>query len=226
MSSTVSEQLFVTLCNSLALNIEKIPETLTKTPDYKVTAKGCVFHAEVKDLRPNDEERRLLDEFRDKKSVSVSSQLGHRAWGMIDQARYQLKAVREQRLPGIIVLYDNIKLDDGTNLGPHGPLSPDHITAAMFGKWIVDLKIENGTGNVIARNDRCGPNESFNYRMKSYVSAVAVICDYFVPLTMTLYHNPYAEHPLPISVFNGANCRNFKVTIEEAKRPQSWVGCV
>jgi len=67
VSSTISKQLFVTLCNYLVLNSEKIPETLTKTPDYKVTAKGCVFHAEVKDLRPNDEERRLLEEFRDRK---------------------------------------------------------------------------------------------------------------------------------------------------------------
>ena len=225
MSSTISEQLFVTLCDSLGLISEKIPEKHTKTPDYKVTAEDCVFHAEVKHLKPNDEERRLLEEFRDTRSVSVSSELGHRAWGMIDEARYQLRAVREQRLPGIIVLYDNIKLDDGTNLGPQGPLSPDHITAAMFGKWVVDLKIENGTGNVVARNDRCGPNESFNHLMKSYVSAVAVVCDYFGPLTIRLYHNPYAEHPLPTTVFKGSNCYNFKVPIEDAKRPQSWGRC-
>ena len=225
MPSTKSEQLFVNLCDSLALVAEKIPEGPTKTPDFKVMADGCVFHAEVKDLRPNDEERRLLEEFRDKKCVSVSSALGRRAWGMIDEARYQLKAVHQQSLPGVIVLYDNIKLEDGTSLGPQGPLSPDHITAAMFGKWVVDLKIENGTGKVVARNDRCGPNESFNNVMKNYVSAVAVICDYFGPLKVTLYHNPFAEHPLPVGIFKGANCYNLRVPVEDAKRPQSWMHC-
>lgn len=225
MSSTKSETLFISLCNSLSLTVEIIPEAQTKTPDFKVTTAGGAFLAEVKDLRPNKEEKRLLQEFRDKRTLSGSSELGRRARGMIEDAKYQLREFEGHCLPGIIVLYDNIKLDDGTNLGLQGPLSQDHITAAMFGQWVVDLKIENGTGNIIGRNDRCGPKESFTRDTKNYVSAVAVICDYFGPLTITLYHNPYANYPLPVSIFKGPNCYNLKVPIEDAKRPQSWVRC-
>ncbi len=225
MSSNKSEALFVSLCDLLSLAVEKIPETRTKTPDFKVTTAGSVFLAEVKDLRPNEEETLLLREFRDKRMVSVSSELGRRARGMIEDAKYQLREFRGQCLPGIIVLYDNIKLDDGTSLGPQGALSLDHITAAMFGQWVVDLKIENSTGKILGRNDRCGPKESFTRDTKKYVSAVAVICDYFGPITITLYHNPYADYPLPLSTFNGANCHNLCVPIENTKRPQSWIRC-
>ena len=225
MSSTKSEALFISLCNSLSLTVEKIPESQTKTPDFRVTTTGGVFLAEVKDLRPNEEEKRLLREFREKRPVCVVSELGRRARGMIENAKRQLREFKGQCLPGVIVLYDNIKLDDGTSLGPRMALSPDHINAAMFGQWVVDLQIEKGTGKIVVRNDRCGPNESFTRYTKNYVSAVAVICDYFGPLTITLYHNPYADYPLPLNAFCGPNCYNFRVSNENAKKPQSWIRC-
>lgn len=227
MQSSKSEKLFPVLCHSLGLMAQKVPERVTKTPDFKVSGPFGVFYAEVKDLTPSPNERRTLEEFRDRGmlATAVKAELGRRASGMINEARYQLREVKDQGLPGVIVLYDNIRLEDGTNLCPLGPLSPDHITAAMFGKWVVDLKISNGTGAILDRNDKCGPNENFTATRKTYVSAVVVLCDYFGPLTATLYHNPFASVPLPLAVFKGSNCYNMKVSIDDAKRPQSWFRC-
>jgi len=225
MSSSDAERLFPELCHSLGLTVQKVPEQVTKTPDFKVTAPSGAFYAEVKDLKPNPDEKRLLEKFRETKSISFSLKLGHRAWGMIDEARYQLRAVSDQGLPAVIVLYDNIRLDDGTRFCEPGPLSAEHITAAMFGKWVVDLKIDKSTGEVLTSNDRCGQNESFTKDIKTYVSAVMVLSDYFESLTATLYHNPFTSVPLPIGVFKGSNCYNMKISIADTKRPQSWVRC-
>jgi len=144
---------------------------------------------------------------------------------MIKLAKYQLREVAKEGLPCVIVLYDNIKLDDGTSLNIQGPLTSEHITAAMFGKWVVDLTIDRKTGKVIGRKDRCGPKESFNKTSKNYISAVAVLSDCFGLLNIIVYHNPFAQNPLPKVVFKGPNCSNFKVSIENAKRPQSWICC-
>jgi hypothetical protein len=225
MQSTISEDLFVNLCDSLGLVTAKIPESHTKTPDFVVTSALGEFYAEIKELRPNEEERRLLEQFRDTRWVTVAAKLGHRASGMIEEAKYQLRAFKHHGLPGLIVLYDNITLNDGTNLGPRGPLSPDHITAAMFGKWVVDFLFNKATGELVDRKHRCGPNENFNEDMKTYVSGVMVLSNYFGPLKAAIYHNPYATSPLPVTIFKGDNCFNMRVPIERAKCPQSWVRC-
>jgi len=225
MQLSKSEALFISICKILGLVIEKVPEGLTKTPDFKVSCPHCSFYVEVKDLRANIKERQLLENFRDTGFVSVSSELGQRASGMIKLAKYQLREVAKKGLPCVIVLYDNIKLDDGTSLNIQGPLTSDHITAAMFGEWVVDLTIDRKTAKVIEREDRCGPNESFNKTSKNYISAVAVLSDYSGLLNIIVYHNPFAQNSLPEVVFKGPNCSNFKVSIENAKRPQSWICC-
>lgn len=222
MSSNVSEKLFIELCNSMGFGVQKVPETTTKTPDFRVRSPGGEFFVEVKELVPNKEERENLIAIRDQRhATTMSLQVGKRAAREIDAASSQLKALAAEGLPGVVVLFDNIRLDDGTRFGPGRHLEGFHIHAAMFGKWVVDLEI--GKGAILSRLDRSGPGERVNATRRNYLSAVAVLCDFTPVLSLVVFHNPFASRPLPKTTFSGHQCRNFGITPKDAKTPDSWV---
>ena len=222
MASTKSEQLFDSICESLGLVAEKVPVRNTKTPDFKVSGSGYIFYAEVKALEPSPADKARLIALRDcRVAETMVLKLGKRAARDIDAAAQQLKAVIGEGLPGVIVLFDNIRLEDGTRFCPGGPLESFHIHAAMFGEWVVDLGIYDG--QIVRRTDRSGPGETVNVSRRAYVSAVAVLHDSSPDLSLVVYHNPYASRPLPVTVFTGPRCYNFGVSVENAKTPGSWV---
>ena len=221
VSSTKSEALFTSFCRSLGYTLYPIPVQETQTPDFMVRAPAGDFFAEVKQLDPNPQDLVLLAQAKRGEAVFVSLNLGGRARGLIEKAADQLRSVKQEGLPGLIILYDNIRLDGGINLGP-GPLTSDHISAALFGDWVVDVKIDNCSGRIIESIDRHGPHETVTLDRKTYVSAVIVLCDDCGPLTAQVYHNPFAAVALPEQFFEGHSCHHFKVPREEAKRPQSW----
>lgn len=222
MPSTLSEKLFVSVCKSLDFKVEKVPVTMTKTPDFRVRSPGCEFFVEVKELVPNPEERRNLFAVRNQRiAEAMSSPIGKRAAREIDIASKQLKAVYDEGLPGVLVLFDNIRLDDGTRFAPGHHLEPFHIHAALFGQWVVDLKIADG--RVLSRSDRSGPGERVNSTRRNYLSAVAVLYDHTEEPSLVLYHNPYASRLLPVTTFSGSRFSNYGVSIKDAKTPESWV---
>lgn len=222
MASTLSETLFISLCKSLNFKTEKVPETTYKTPDFRVRSPQCEFFVEVKELEPNPEERRNLIAVRDSKiAVATSSTTGKRAAREIDIASKQLKAVYDTGLPGVLVLFDNIRLDDGTRFSPGHHLEPFHIHAALFGQWVVDLKITQN--RLLSRLDRSGPGERVNPTRRNYLSAVAVLYDHTAEPSLITYHNPYTNRPLPITTFSGSRFINYGVLPEDAKTPDSWV---
>ena len=139
----------------------------------------------------------------------------------IDKASKQLKAVYNEGLPGVLVLFDNIRLKDGTRFAPGHHLEPFHIHAALFGQWTVGLRIAEG--RLLSRSDYSGSGERVNATRRNYLSAIVVLYDHTEELTLVVYHNPYASRPLPVTTFSGSRFYNYGVPLEDAKTPESWV---
>lgn len=218
---TRSENLFAALCQRLrycCTAIPEKPEAARRTPDYRVSTPFGDLIAEVKELQPNPEDRETIRLQRTEVGPSGSDTIGHRARKAIRDAANQLKVHRDERVPMLVVLYDNVRTEYGRFGYPVYFLESASIDAAMYGDRKVLVRAPDAEGVSAEFN---GGHRTTTAREKRYISAVLVISDHD-DVTTYVYHNIHAERPLPAHIFVGEKCFHCRKSGDGHQTPWQW----
>ena len=218
---TKSEELFVAICERHGYKVSKMPtrsaENL-KTADFSVLTPHGQFVAEIEELTPNKDDLRQIREMKETGSTSGGGKIGERARRAIRHAAAQLRQHRAEKIPLIAVLYDNVRTTDGRVAYPMLHVEQHHIDTAMYGARVVHVPLQQGAS---PRFDRNGGGRTTTHDEKTYVSAVGVISDWDGE-TLFVYHNCYAEIPLPRSTFIDEKCHHYRKGAAPHSEPWTW----
>jgi hypothetical protein len=198
---TRSERLFREICSRHGYEIAAFAQKADlhqKTADFAVRAKDTRFIAEVKELTPNRDDLRQIREMKETGTTSGGGNISARARKAIKEASVQLRFHKNERVPLLIVLYDNVRTQDGRVAYPMYHVEPHVIDAAMFGDLVVIVPMKPGSPRP---PDRSGGGRMMTETTKTYVSAVAVISDWD-DKSLFIYHNRFATIPLPREIFS------------------------
>ena len=156
---TESEILFEKLLLSKNISFQKIPESTTPTPDYKVTIGGRESYWEVKELKENPDEEGILKNIKNDCNdiYSINSK---RVSNSIQSAAKQFKKYGVTNSPCVVVLHDS------RDFATMDFLLLQYIKTAMLGTASF---IENTDGTALEINRKDG---LFTKR-KKYISAIA-----------------------------------------------------
>lgn len=199
---------------------------LGKTPDRLVTTSRGDVIAEIKELTPNEEDRRQIEELKRQGSTSGGGRPGSRVFSIIKRAAPQLKHFSYQHLPGVLVLFDNIVIDGMRSRAGCIDLNSSFIDFGMYGLQTVHLTTESPEPR--SRLIRCGDERGGHRQMtedaRNYISAVAVLYEHpetCEPL-LYIYHNYFTHTPLPFDIFRGPYDRHFRKPDHPDNCPQKW----
>ncbi|MEI8141156.1 MAG: hypothetical protein WCI03_14985 [bacterium] len=106
---TTSEQLFEKFCGMNAIQYERIPTTDDETPDYAITLCGTRVIVEIKELTPNEDDKKVIQKSKTAlpgECVCWGGTLGKRVRHKIESAKHQLKRLAAGKFPGVLLLYD------------------------------------------------------------------------------------------------------------------------
>ena len=224
---TESEALFRRFGQSQGWLVERIDEHSvaqgSKVPDFLVRlGDGAGIVVEVKQFDPNPEEREAAQ---GRGSGVLGGKPGQRLRQVITRANKQLKALRRSD-PGMVVLYNRTPCS----------LHDDHyaVFTAMRGMHVVRVPVGSSTepGSLVSFGRyQQGPEAKLNPERNTSVSCIAVLRELFdgvaVPFglggpdpehALTVYHNPFAKHPLDPSSLVSSRVIHYRMK----KNQSSW----
>jgi hypothetical protein len=218
---TDSERIFCEICESQLYQVDVLPTRDAegiRTADFRITAGGKSFIAEIEELRPNNEELQCIRNWNEGRRTGSGHIIGARARNHIREAADQLKAHSSDNLPLVIVLYNSIRRHGGNFFTPMRHLEAHDIDGAMYGDMVVEVALMN---TVATSPDRNGGKRTLTQTEKVYISAVAVISD-LDDRTMLIYHNYFATVPLPQDFFIGPDFDHFEKPESPFTTPWQW----
>jgi len=193
-AETASEKLFEEFCRLTGIPCSRVATAAVRTPDFVIELGGMQVICEVKQIDPNDEDLQELAELRS--GVGAGRYLPNRLRAKLKNVSAQLKNASESGRPTLLVVYDNTPFKGYT----------DHADAvqAMFGRnsvrvlMLTDPSLPPEVSDPFFGGDRgMGPERN------TAVSAIAILDGGpRPPLTMRVYHSPYAAVRLDPAVFN------------------------
>jgi len=131
---------------------------------------------------------------------------GRRVRRAIEDAAPQLKKFRDEHIPTVVFLYDNIVVN-GIRPYPRSPyFNPQQIEWGMYGQHAVDYEVPV-LGSPIYLSDRRGGNRELTNEQRTYVSAVAVLAE--GGESARYYHNYFATVQLSRAVLDDERDRHF-----------------
>src|SRR5262245_31845925 len=132
---TRSEQQFVEYCTERGYSVEIIPPepNIRRTADFRVRAGDACALVEVEELTANEKDRRLYADMKAGRIAATGGVVGSRVRRHIRDAAQQLKSHKQENLPSVLVLYDNICIGGERHSFPYTDLMTFHIDAAMYG---------------------------------------------------------------------------------------------
>ena len=217
---THSERRFLDYCNARGYLAECIPteSSARRTADFRVRALGEQIIVEIEELTANEDDIRQHEDYRTRGFSHGGGIVGSRARLHIRDAADQLKSHQAEEHPSVIVLYDNIRINGDRPVFPYADLQTFHIDAAMYG--FIKATVTLGGGQH-SKPDRAGGGRTATKSEKLYLSAVSVLYD-TSDLFMVTYHNVFARHPLPVSVFSGPLDVHFRKPVDPDSYPGVW----
>ena len=167
---TVGEAAFESFCDRAPdYECRRVKEGLGKTPDYIVTIGDQKIIAEVKEVGRQINSRTV----------------GNAARRMIHKANRQLKALTEERYPGISVLYDPFSLFQAS-----GPMGSTDTRAAMYGCHTLGLSdTKNPAEPPRVVGEWAGKDQTTTPKKNTTTSAVCVLR---LDSQLLVYHNRFA----------------------------------
>jgi hypothetical protein len=216
---TESERLFAAICSRHGYVVSKLqPHARLRTADFSVNANGVRFIAEVKELTPNRDDLRQIREMKETGTTSGGGNISARARKVIKEASIQLRSHKNDGVPLLIVVYDNVRTEDGRVAYPMYYVEPHIIDAAMYGDLVVTVPMKSGT---LKKPDRSGGGRMMTETTKTYVSAVAVISDWD-DKSLLIHHNCFATIPFPIAIFSDDSCHHLEKRGAPFAEPWKW----
>jgi hypothetical protein len=193
-TETASERLFEEFCRTNGIPCFRVAKAAGRTPDFVIELGGKQITCEVKQIDPNEEDRRELDEAR--KRDGAFRYLPNRLRAKLKKVSPQLSSASEAGRPTLLVVYDNTAFKDYTG--------HFDVVSAMFGRHSVRVRVPTdpslppqASGWFIGGDRGMGP------RHNTAVSAVAILDGGpKPPLSLRVYHNPFAAVRLHPSVFD------------------------
>lgn len=197
---TISEQQFELFCNNSGLVFKRLTPDGHKTPDYEIILGGQRTIVEIKELTPNAEETQVVRDLVEKRSASWGpTKVGNRIRYKIDDSKRQLERLAGSKCPGILLLYDIRPI-------PVQGISPYEILVAMYGFETVDLHVSEKIGEPVRfGKHRFGKGKKLRHDCHTFVSALGVLrkTNLEGALHLDLYHNVFADSPLPVEQLVG-----------------------
>jgi hypothetical protein len=193
-AKTASEKLFEEFCGLNGIPCSRVAPAAVRTPDFVIELGGTQATCEVKQIDPNDEDLQELAELR--KGVGTGRYLPNRLRAKLKNVSTQLKNASESGRPTLLVVYDNTPFKSYT----------DHadVVQAMFGRNSVSVLMPTDPSLPPKVSDPFfGGDRGMGPERNTALSAIAILDGGpRPPLTMRVYHNPYAAVRLDPAVFN------------------------
>jgi hypothetical protein len=212
---TRSESLFEDLCAAQGLGCTKIEEVANKTPDYSVRIGDLEFVAEVKEVNPNNEQKKLLAEFEKKGAIVVNSTPGKKVRSKIKSSAAQISKLAKGKMPGMLVLYNNLPFVLGD------PFEPYNVRVGMFGFDTIVLTKPRDFSAPRVLDRKFGPKRKVTKEHNTSISALAVI-NKKVPNQLDVYHNPHAAIPFKRGLFQELGNKEYELEEKRPMRFQEW----
>jgi len=184
---TISEELFEKLCSTGGLGCARIPETTEKTADYRVSLGSLTLITEVKQLNPNDEDKKLAEVWGTPQSPGALAP-SDRVQGLLEEAYPQVKRSSEGKWPTMIVVYNNS--------GDWNWIDTFTVAKAMFGSYGIVLGLQPNRTIAVAGQGYLGQRKvtKDTFRALSVVGVLKRVRADAVGLDC--YHNPFAHVPV------------------------------
>jgi hypothetical protein len=183
---------------------------------------------ELKELRANPSDKNVAKIIQEGRSEVFGDEPGRRIRSHIEEAEKQLRRYENQRVPCLVVLYDNIVVDGFRPHPPGGfkvdisnPLYPYHIDVGMYGLQSVQLRLQRD-GPAECVGDVRGLERTLRLGHRDNISAVATLRDYDqnCGLFLIVYHNFFAKNPLSKALFADSKDQQ----LEKPGDPQTCLG--
>jgi hypothetical protein len=213
---TVSEKLFEKFCEQNAIPFKRICEGESRSPDYEIELGNQPIICEVKQIDPNREDCEQIEE-REQGQMSAGW-VPNRIRTKLKDVSRQLKHRTRGKLPGIVVIYNNIPIPK------YG--SSEQVLEAMFGQQTVLLESSRNSGaSSRVRGVIFGGRRGVTPNHNTTVSAVAVLERRGDDLlAVRLYHNPHKVSDISLSpkLFAGLPIRQFAFKSEDFRTFSGW----
>lgn len=194
---TVSEVLFEKLCATQGFNCSRIPENSTKnakTADYNVSLDSLTLITEIKQLNPNDKDKKLAEVWGTPKSPGVVAP-SNRIQGLLEEGYPQIKRSSAGTYPTMIVVYNNS--------GRWNWIDTFTVAKAMFGSYGIELGLQSNQTVAVTGQRYLGKRKVTKDTFRS-LSVVGVLKHgQSDTLTLDCYHNPFALIPINPSLLAG-----------------------
>ncbi len=206
---TVSEKYFEKLCAAKSIKCVRIPESTSKSADYRVSFDSLTLIVEIKELAPNHEDEYLSKAWDAPESPAIcvsgsSDELSDdddmlqlppmcapvsRVRGLLNNGYSQIKQSSEGKWPAMIVVYNNA--------GVWNRIDTFTIARAMFGNYGIKYKLQSGQAINVTGQGYFGGQEVTETASRS-LSAVGVLKRAVGTerLKFSCYHNPFASIPI------------------------------
>jgi hypothetical protein len=185
---------------------------------------------EVKEIQANPSDKNVVRVIHERRVEVFGDEPGRRIRGHIEQAEKQLRRYEAERVPCLVVLYDNIVVNGFRPYLPGGfmvdmsnPLYPYHIDVGMYGLQSVQLRLhQDGQSECVG--DVRGGKRTLRAGHQDNISAVATLHDYDenYGLFLIVYHNFFAKNPLPKALFAHAKDKQLEKPGDPETSPGQW----
>lgn len=194
---TISEILFEKLCSDRHIECERIPEGAKRTADYEVSLGPLKLIVEVKQLDPNEKDRKRQGTWGQIVSPGVSPGViapSDRVQGLITDAYPQIKFSANSKKPTMIVVYNNS--------GNWNWIDSFTVSKAMFGSFGMRLGLRSNQKIVVTGQGYMGNRKVTKLTLRA-LSVVGVMKQTGEnKIHLDAYHNPFATNPIhPKSLF-------------------------
>ena len=191
---TISEVNFENLCTQRGVLCERIQESETKSADYRLSLGSTTLIAEIKQLDPNNEDKRLGEVWGSPQSPGAVAP-SDRVQGLLDDGYQQVKRSSEGKWPTMIVVYNNS--------GEWNWIDTFTVAKAMFGSYGIVLGLQSDkTIDEIGRGYLGQRKVTKNtFRTLSAVGVLKVTGS--GAMEFCCYHNPFASVPIEPGILAG-----------------------
>jgi hypothetical protein len=215
---TESEILFEELCYNLKIPCAAIAVGNERTPDYAITVASITVVVEVKQLDPNEVDRKHECDLLAGKLAVYSIDPGKRIRQLITRGKTQLRALAKDRHPAVLVMYNNVPF-------AHSYTDPMCILMAMYGYITVPVQVPgNPAQSPHFLDPRFGPKRSLTEEHNTSISALGVLYrDQKQQPGINFYHNVFAGIPLNPEFIRAESVRHYRAPTASSGEFQFWV---
>jgi len=188
-----------------------------QTPDFLLRRFGRELAVEIKQIDPTPAELLEIAKFEAGGISSSSGEPGSRVRNAIAKGAPQLRALTRGRIPGLLVLYDNVPM-------PTIHLDPYAIKVAMYGleQVVMVQAVPNSLRSEVV-DTRFGGKRRVTPTDNTTLSAVALLSlQATEEFCFDIFHNSFAIRPIHPWLFRRRGIRQWRLSAKTPGQSQEW----